>query len=62
MKCRKPEKEIYQMVISKSGIKASNFIFFDDMKENIDAAKNVGMNGYLVSNISDLIYYLKTIN
>ena len=30
--------------------------------ENIDAAKNVGMNGYLVSNISDLIYYLKTIS
>lgn len=62
MKCRKPEKKIYNMVISKSGVKASNFIFFDDMKENIDAAKLVGMNGYLVSNISDLIYYLKTIN
>ena len=62
MKCRKPEKKIFNMVISKSGIKASNFIFFDDMKENIDAAKLVGMNGYLVSNISDLIYYLKTIN
>ena len=62
MKCRKPEKKIYNMVINKSGIKASNFIFFDDMKENIDAAKLVGMNGYLVSNISDLIYYLKTIN
>ena len=50
------------MVINKCGIKASNFIFFDDMKENIDAAKLVGMNGYLVSNISDLIFYLKTIN
>ena len=62
MKCRKPEKKIYNMVINKCGIKASNFIFFDDMKENIDAAKLVGMNGYLVSNISDLIYYLKTIN
>ena len=62
MKCRKPEKKIYNMVISKSGVKASNFIFFDDMKENIDAAKLVGMNGYLVSNISDLIFYLKTIN
>ena len=62
MKCRKPEKKIYNMVVNKCGIKASNFIFFDDMKENIDAAKLVGMNGYLVSNISDLIYYLKTIN
>ena len=27
MKCRKPEKKIYNMVISKSGVKASNLFF-----------------------------------
>jgi len=59
LNARKPNKNIYELVLAKTGINPNEIIFFDDMKENIDAAKNVGMNGYLVSNISDLIYYLK---
>ena len=42
---RKPSKEIYQYVLDKSGLKASETIFIDDIYENAMAAELVGIRG-----------------
>lgn len=43
----KPEENIYKLLIKKYNIIPNNAIFFDDKKENVDAAKNVGLSGKL---------------
>jgi epoxide hydrolase-like predicted phosphatase len=41
---RKPEKEIYELVMQKENLEPEETFFVDDKKENIDAAKNLGWN------------------
>ena len=45
IKLRKPSKEIYQYVLKKSGLKASETIFIDDIYENAMAAELAGIKG-----------------
>lgn len=40
----KPDKEVYQFVLQDSKIEPSETIFVDDMKENTDSAKTLGLN------------------
>lgn len=40
--CQKPDPKIYQLIIDKFKLNPSTCIFFDDKKENIDAAKKIG--------------------
>jgi len=40
----KPEKTIYNLLIDKFSINPSKAIFFDDRKENVDAAISVGLH------------------
>ena len=58
---RKPEKEIYEFVVKDSGFLSNEILFFDDIKENIESCENVGMKGYKVNNILDMMYYLKNL-
>jgi len=46
----KPEAEIYQEVIRKTGERPENLVFFDDLPQNIEGAKNAGMKGKVFSN------------
>jgi len=41
----KPEKEIYQEIMKYSGIPAEELIFIDDIKEYVEAAKELGWDG-----------------
>ena len=43
----KPSKEIFKYLLSKYNIKAEDSVFIDDNKNNIDGAKNVGINAIL---------------
>ena len=61
MSCRKPDKIIYDKVVDSSGFRANDIIFFDDMKENIMAAENNGMNTYHVKNKKEFKDYLSTL-
>lgn len=49
MKAIKPSKEIYLQVINTLKCKPNDIIFFDDKLENVNAAKHVGINAYLVN-------------
>ena len=46
MGCRKPNPEAYQFVLEKAGILAKETLFIDDMKENIEAARKLGIIAY----------------
>ena len=60
----KPESEIFEYAINKTGISADKIIFIDDIQEFVDAANKSGINGIWYKNIStlkkDLEAYLKT--
>lgn len=43
-KCCKPAPEIFEYVLRKFGIKASEILFFDDSKANCEAARQLGFN------------------
>lgn len=40
--CQKPDPKIYQLLIDKFKLDPNSCIFFDDRKENIEAAKKIG--------------------
>ena len=45
---RKPEPEIFQHVLEKEGFTADQAVFFDDVAENIEAARNAGIEAVWV--------------
>lgn len=60
----KPDPEIYRRAIAKTNLQAAEILFIDDLPENIDAAKETGMQGMLfetknpqktIKNLSDLL-------
>ena len=62
---RKPEKEIFEYAINKTGISPENIIFIDDIQEFVEAANKLGITGILYKDIitlkKDLEFYLDTI-
>lgn len=61
-KLMKPEKEIFEMICNKYSLVPSESLFIDDVKENIEAGQNFGMNvvhltDYKVKNIH--LYQMK---
>jgi len=51
----KPEEEIYHAVEKVSGFPSEEHIFIDDVKEYVDAAKNLGWDGIQFVGYDDLI-------
>lgn len=45
VKLVKPDKEIYEYLLNKYALKAEECVFLDDRKENIEAARRLGING-----------------
>lgn len=45
-KCIKPQKEIYERLFARFGLKPEECFFIDDVQLNIDAARACGMDGY----------------
>ena len=61
---RKPEPEIYALVLEKERLKAEETFFVDDKKENIEAARAFGMHAYQLTdrnNLQGLLAELKII-
>lgn len=59
---RKPDPNIFDFVINDQNIKAADTLFIDDLKENVDAAKSVGLNGYHHNPKDDIIQIFKRLN
>ena len=44
-KLLKPQKEIYETLLSRYGLEASKCVFIDDLPANCEGAENAGMHG-----------------
>jgi glucose-1-phosphatase len=60
VRMRKPEDRIYEHVERVTGIAPHKVIFFDDMPENIDAARKRGWNAYQIKIDSDPIKQVRS--
>lgn len=47
---RKPEKEIYLLLMKQLKLQAENIVFIDDREENVIAGQNLGIKGILFEN------------
>jgi len=43
---RKPDAEVYELILNQNGIKAEETLFIDDTKQHIVGARKVGLNAY----------------
>lgn len=50
----KPDAKIFYEALKKSMVSASQCIYIDDIKEHIDAASKIGINGILFQSIDEL--------
>lgn len=58
----KPEEEIYHAVENVSGFPPEEHIFIDDILEYVNAAKNLGWDGFQFLGYDDLVLNLKDRN
>lgn len=47
IKLVKPDREIYEYLLNKYHLISEECVFLDDRRENVEAAKNIGMNGII---------------
>ncbi len=59
MGCRKPNLDIYEQLIEKSGITPERAIFIDDTFLNIEGCEAAGIQGYHLTNGEDICDILK---
>lgn len=64
--CMKPNERIYRILLNKYNLNPEECVFFDDLKDNVEAANNVGIKGVLfdrlnISSIIDINSLLKPI-
>lgn len=45
--CMKPNERIYRILLNKYNLNPEECVFFDDLKDNVEAANNVGIKGVL---------------
>ena len=56
----KPERKIYETLIQKYNLIPEETIFVDDMKENIDVAESLKMNGIVFQNLKQVEMEIET--
>lgn len=57
---RKPEPEIFKMILESHALKAEETLFIDDTKEHIEAAKNLGITTWHLKVYEEDIVELKS--
>lgn len=45
--CMKPDERIYRILLNKYNLNPEECVFFDDLKDNIEAANDIGIKGVL---------------
>lgn len=51
-KLLKPEREIYEVLLQRYNLIPDETVFIDDIRENIDAADNLGIHGIVFENVT----------
>ena len=59
--CIKPSPRIYQILLERFGLNASDCVFIDDRQPNVDGADAVGMTGILFTSAQDLREKLESV-
>jgi putative hydrolase of the HAD superfamily len=59
VKCRKPERKIYRLLLKKLKMKGKEVIFIDDYQICLDGAKKLGITTILFKNNKQLVKDLK---
>ena len=54
----KPEREIYRILFDRYHLDRRECVFFDDRKENVEAARILGMDAYQVTDEEGLLQWL----
>lgn len=52
---RKPNVKIFEILINRYNLDVAEIIFFDDKPSNVDAAKSLGMQAVVFTNINDVL-------
>ncbi|MGB6252803.1 MAG: HAD-IA family hydrolase [Bradyrhizobium sp.] len=58
---RKPDAEAYDHVVRAIGVPANRIVFFDDLAENIEGARQRGLRGVLVNSPEDVARALEAL-
>lgn len=61
IKLRKPDKEIFEFVLSENGLIANETLFVDDLKENTDGASLLGIHVWNLNPTKECVSNLFTI-
>ena len=61
LKCRKPDKKIYDKVVEESKYLPKEIMFFDDMIENLIECKKMGISTYHVKSTLELKSFLSNL-
>ena len=59
---KKPDPEIYKLLLDRYGLKANTCVFIDDRTENVKAASALGFSGIVFKNHTQLSKDLKKLN
>ena len=59
---RKPDKEIFEFVISENNLQPSETLFIDDSKQHIESANSLGLNTYWLTNGETILDLFPLVN
>jgi putative hydrolase of the HAD superfamily len=57
----KPEKAIYEKLLSDAGVKGEEVVFFDDIPENVKSARSLGIQAFVWETCKDARQKLSTL-
>ena len=52
--CQKPHRQIYEILIEKADCDPREILFIDDLAENIEGAKELGIEGHQFTSVNKL--------
>lgn len=55
----KPDRRIYELLLEKFGLKASECVFLDDKQENVLGGEEVGIKGIVFTNLDEALEVLE---
>ena len=51
---KKPDKEIFDLLIKRFGLKKEETIFFDDSRKNVKVGNEYGIKSYVFNSVKDI--------
>jgi epoxide hydrolase-like predicted phosphatase len=58
---RKPEPAAFERICQLTGVEAAATVFFDDLAENVQAARDCGLQAFLVRSPEDIVDALRAV-